>query len=214
MCAWVSLHVPQDSATGTSRSGPGTGTNGIEIVFILNRVHVALGTHVQRGLLYLVCMCVCVCVCLSVYLMLYFLDTVSFWGNTEQMPCNSMLKARYVNELVERRNFQRCMQQSDQSFNDFLVALQELAKTCYFYSEECTQKNVRNQIIESLFDGDTVEALLQERDLTTVLRKLLGAQEAAKRQRAEIASGTSKTIATIRQPHPCENTTPHQACPG
>jgi len=88
-----------------------------------------------------------------------------------------------INESVERRNFRRRTQQPGEAFDDFLVALRELAKTCQFCSDECTQKNIRDQIIEGLIDGDTVESLLQEKDLTldTTITKCRG-QEAAKHQ--------------------------------
>ena len=38
LCSWILLHAPQNSATGTSGSGPGRGTNGFDIVFTLNKV--------------------------------------------------------------------------------------------------------------------------------------------------------------------------------
>ena len=49
-----------------------------------------------------------------------------------------------LNESVERRNFRQRVQQEGESFDDFLVALRELAKTCNFCSDECIQKNIRN----------------------------------------------------------------------
>ena len=85
--------------------------------------------------------------------------------------------------------FRRRVQQLGETFDDFLVSLRELAKTCKFCSDNCTQKNIRDQIIEGLLDSDTVEHLLQEKDLT--LDKAITtcrAQEAAKKQRAEIAN--------------------------
>lgn len=87
-----------------------------------------------------------------------------------------------INESVERRNFHRCVQQPGETFDDFLVSLRELAKTCNFCSNQCTQKNIRDQIIEGLLDGDTIEDLLKEKDLTldTTVTKCR-AQEAAKR---------------------------------
>ena len=36
---------------------------------------------------------------------------------------------------------------------------------CNFYSEECTQKSIRDQIIEGLLDGDTFEHLLRQHNL-------------------------------------------------
>ena len=83
-----------------------------------------------------------------------------------------------INESVERKNFRRRTQQLCETFDDFIVALRELAKTCQFCSEDCSQKSIRDQIIEGLLDGDTVEALLQEKDLTTVT-KCRGHEDAA-----------------------------------
>ena len=103
--------------------------------------------------------------------------------------------AGQLNESVERRNFRRRCQQQGEAFDDFLVSLRELAKTCGFCSDACSQKSIRDQIIEGLVDGDTVENLLREKNLTleTTISKCR-AQEAARKQRAEItgrAMGTS-----------------------
>ena len=72
----------------------------------------------------------------------------------------------HVNETAERHNFRRRFQQEGKSFDDYLISLRELAKTCSFCSDLCMQKNLRDQIIEGLRDGETVESLLQEADLT------------------------------------------------
>ena len=53
-----------------------------------------------------------------------------------------------VNESVERRNFRKRVQQPGETFDDFLVSLRDLSKTCKFCNEECTRKNIRDQIIE------------------------------------------------------------------
>ncbi len=50
---------------------------------------------------------------------------------------------RQINETVERRNFRKRVQQEGETFDDFLVSLRELAKTCNFCSDKCTQKNIR-----------------------------------------------------------------------
>ena len=62
-----------------------------------------------------------------------------------------------------------------ESFDDFLIALRELVKIYKFCSDACMQKSIhdqiiegRDQIIEGLIDGDTVEDLLQEADLTLI----------------------------------------------
>ena len=93
------------------------------------------------------------------------------------------------NESVERRHFRQRRQQPGEPFDDFLVSLRELAKTCNFCTDECTQKSIRDQIVEGLLDGDAIEDLLKERELTldtTILK--CRAQEAAKQQREEITS--------------------------
>ena len=123
---------------------------------------------------------------------------------------------RQINESVERRNFRRRTQQPGETFDDFLVALRELAKTCQFCSEDCSQKSIRDQIIEGLADGDTVEVLLQEKDLTleTTVTKCRG-HEAAKRQRAEITDSSTAAIAALRQAWPAGKTsTQLRNCPG
>ena len=63
-------------------------------------------------------------------------------------------------------NFRNRTQQAGASFDDFLVSLHQLVKTCNFCNDACTQKNIRDQIIEGLVDESTVEDLLQETDLT------------------------------------------------
>ena len=122
----------------------------------------------------------------------------------------------HINESVERRNFRRRVQQPGESFDDFLVSLRELAKTCNFCSADCIQKNIRDQIIEGLMEGDTVEDLLQVKDLTlaTAITKCQG-QEAAKRQRAEMARCTPETSSAIQKVRQGEDlpTTP-QTCLG
>ena len=111
---------------------------------------------------------------------------------------------RYVdgqfNETVGRRNFRRRRQQPGETFDDFLVSLRELAKTCKFCTEECLQKHIRDQIIEGLVDGDAIEDLLKEKDLAldTAITKCR-AQEAARKQRAEM-SGDGQVNAIRQRP--------------
>ena len=59
----------------------------------------------------------------------------------------------HINETVERRNFRRRIQQPGETFDDFLISLRELAKTCKFCSDTCKEKSIRNQIIEGSKDG-------------------------------------------------------------
>ena len=108
----------------------------------------------------------------------------------------------HIKETVERRNFQRRTQQPGESFDDYLISLCELAKTCKFCSESCMQKGIRDQVIEGLSDGDTVEALLQESDLTlatTIAR--CRSKEAAKKHRTDISTRNTDMVAALRKPH-------------
>ena len=61
-----------------------------------------------------------------------------------------------VNETVERRNFRKRRQRKQESFDDFLVALRDLVKTCCYCTYACVNNALRDQVIEGLQDGDTV----------------------------------------------------------
>lgn len=61
----------------------------------------------------------------------------------------------HINKSVERRNFRCWIQQPRESFDDFLMSLQELVKSCKFCSDTCIQKNLRYQIIKGPLDGDS-----------------------------------------------------------
>ena len=74
-----------------------------------------------------------------------------------------------INETVERQHVRRHVQQDGETVNDFLVSLRESAKTCKFCSDACTQKSIRDEIIEGLLDRD-----LPSRGPTERKRPLLG----------------------------------------
>ena len=89
-------------------------------------------------------------------------------SETESKRVDSIIHAlkRYVdghvNETVERRNFHKRMQQVGELFDDFLVSLRELVKTCNFCSDDCINKTIRDQIIEGLLDTNTAEDFLEK----------------------------------------------------
>ena len=58
----------------------------------------------------------------------------------------------HVNEMVERQNFRSCRQLPGESFDDFLIALRKVVKTCKFCSDQCMQKNLCDQVVEGLRD--------------------------------------------------------------
>ena len=117
-----------------------------------------------------------------------------------------------VNETVERRNFRRRVQQPGEGFDDFLISLRELAKTCRFCSESCTEKNIRDQIIEGISDGDTIEYLLQQNELT--LDDTVASREAAKRHRSDITLQEPGLVAAICQPQQPGQHSALTACTG
>ena len=97
-----------------------------------------------------------------------------------------------ANETVERRNFRKRRQYAEEAFDDFVIALRDLMKTCNHCSDECSQKALRDQIIEGLRDADTVEELLRQKNLTldqTI--QVCRIRESAKNQRIEIEGSDS-----------------------
>ena len=142
-------------------------------------------------------------------------ETVTIVNNVgltdeQQSRANNIISAieRYVqgqiNEFVERHNLRRRVQQEGEIFNNFLVSRRELAKTCSFCSEECTQKNLQDEIIAGLLDGDIVEDLLKENSLSldSTISKC-STHEAAKHQRAQIAGRPSNAaIKALQKPRP------------
>ena len=56
------------------------------------------------------------------------------------------------------------MQQQGETFDDFLVSLRELEKTCNFCSDACAQQGIRDQISEGLLDGQPNSRRLAKRE--------------------------------------------------
>ena len=90
-----------------------------------------------------------------------------------------------------------------------MLSFRKLAKTCNFCPDECLQKNIRDQIVGGLPNGDAVETLLRERDLllatavelTSVeLKRLQGSSEGRSQVRTPtLASSDSRmTVAAQR----------------
>ena len=65
------------------------------------------------------------------------------------------------------------MQQIGELFDDFLWCLCELLKTCNFCSDGCTNKTIRNQIIEELLDTDTTRPALTGKNLATSQKSVI-----------------------------------------
>ena len=90
-------------------------------------------------------------------------------------------------------------------------------KTHKFCNDDCTQKNIRNQIITGLTNGEAVEDLLIEKNLTldTALSKCR-AHKAAKCQRAELAGGSPEKAmhAVCQKQQNLSSTHGGPRCPG
>ena len=94
-----------------------------------------------------------------------------------------------VNETVERKSFRMRKQHMHESFDDYVTTLRDLVKICNYCNDECINKALRDQIIEGLQDGDTVEELLRQKQLTIETTLRIGrAHESARQQREEIKS--------------------------
>ena len=121
----------------------------------------------------------------------------------------------HLNETVECRNFRCHMQQPGETFDDFLISLRELAKTCKYCTDSCTEKSIRDQIIEGIRDGDTVKELMQENNLTlaTAITKCRS-KEATRKNHLDIATQESEVVAALRQPSQPTHHTSHATCPG
>ena len=106
---------------------------------------------------------------------------------------------RHINETMERDKFRRQTQQQGESFDNCLISLRDLAKTCRFCFDACMQKTIRDQIIEGLQDEDedTVEDLLQELELTLATTVIeCRSEKAAKKE--SVANGSPMTA--VSQP--------------
>ena len=116
-----------------------------------------------------------------------------------------------INETIERRTLRQRKQLSGEAFDDFLVSLRELAKTCNFCSNDCLQKAIRDQIIEGLQDGEFIQELLQEKKLSLeqAITKCRGL-EAAKRSRSDIQG--MPEVSAIRSRPPSGPTHKYRAC--
>ena len=111
----------------------------------------------------------------------------------------------HINETKEYHKFHRWTQQQGETFDDYLILWRELAKMCKFCSDSCMQKSIRDQIIEGLCDGDTMEDPLQESELTlaTTVTKCR-TKEASKKNWSQMVVQEQETnmVATLHNPQP------------
>ena len=53
---------------------------------------------------------------------------------------------RHINKTMEHHKFRHRTQQQGESFDDYLISLRELAKTCRFCSDACMQKVLETKL--------------------------------------------------------------------
>ena len=100
-----------------------------------------------------------------------------------------------MNETVERHKLRKRTQKQGESVDDYVIELRELVKTCNFCSDKCTEKAIRDQLVEGLHDPDAVEDLLKIDDLTlTAAIKTAVAVENAKKNLTDITRGTEVRV--------------------
>ena len=99
-----------------------------------------------------------------------------------------------VNEMVERHAFRGRKQQQGESVDDYVVALRELAKTCNFCDNNCTQRAIRDQLTEGIRDNQTRRELLKVNDLTLARAiEIAKGEELAEKQSSRIHSSPDKS---------------------
>ena len=69
------------------------------------------------------------------------------------------------NIVLDRKEFYSRNQQPDEKFDDYYIALQEIAAFCDF-CQNCINQQYRDRIVTGIHQEDTVKDLLSEKDLT------------------------------------------------
>ncbi|XP_063634888.1 uncharacterized protein K02A2.6-like [Cydia splendana] len=90
-------------------------------------------------------------------------DTVSFDDIVSKVREHLSPKR---SELAERMTFRACKQTADQSINEYLAQLKQLAKKCNFTGSTCLEDNLRDQLAYGLRSDAIRFKLLTEDELT------------------------------------------------
>ena len=69
------------------------------------------------------------------------------------------------NIVLDRKEFYTRNQQADEPFDDYYIALQEIAAFCEFCTE-CSDQQFRDRLVTGIRDEETVKQLLTEKQLT------------------------------------------------
>ena len=134
------------------------------------------------------------------------------------------------NTILDRRDFYRRQQEDGERFDDYLIAVREIAQFCDFCTE-CFDSHMRDKIVMGVRDDSTVRALLSETDLTLqgAIAICRARENAAENSEALHAQDTSlQRISTYRRnqslgarhhmpgrqsPSPCSTSATAETCP-
>ena len=89
---------------------------------------------------------------------------------------------------MEQCAFRSRVQQEGETFDDFLVSLHKLTKTCNFCNNACTPENIHDQVISGLADGEGMEYLLKEKNLTLDIQTSARVNKTTKHRAPMLAS--------------------------
>ena len=109
-----------------------------------------------------------------------------------------------LNVIIERRAYNLRVQHENETFDDFLTDLRELAKTCDFCQHgDCMNQRLRDSIVVGIKEGDTTEKLL-EKSSTLTLDKTIDvcrADEAARYNRTVLKGDTECSANAVKRNH-------------
>ena len=100
--------------------------------------------------------------------------------------------------ILDRRDYYSRQQEDGESFDDFLIALKEIAQFCDFCSH-CSDSQLRDKIVMGVRSEETLRVLLSEKDLTLQSAvDICRARENAQQNSAAM-SGVIQPISTYRR---------------
>ena len=88
-------------------------------------------------------------------------------NTSEEREENSDATKEKTNFVLARRQFRRCKQEAGEGLDEFTARLKELAESCGFCDERCTDENLLEQLVEGLHDTSIAQKLLDVPGLTT-----------------------------------------------
>ena len=101
--------------------------------------------------------------------------------------------------VLDRREFFTRQQEAGESFDDYLIALKELAQFCDFCTQ-CFDEQFRDRIVNGVRDQEALQAMLAEPDLTLDKAiKLCRVSESARSNAAALHPATVQPVSAYRR---------------